>query len=361
MTDTGRPPLLSIALTTYDRVELLIETLSSILAQSFRDFEVIVGNDNPNRTVNAALLGIHDERVRFVNHATNLGELGNMNALLNMARGRYFTWIADDDLYVLDALEQVAAALEQHGRPTCAFTSFYVLKGQSLVDTTTYSGAVRLLSGAEFLRLYFRREIATMATMAFYQTQYLRGLGGLEDVSRDGKGYYCEYMLLLKTSRQPAVVYIDAPLMHFRFHEDSWSSAQADLAQQTRAARTVAREAFARFADDDAAPDFDQNATGFLRWVLGESTIIARRAGHSTVGAVWTVVRRSHELIDVLRGTRFYRRAQNRLLGAGTWLLVTFGKQTALAITPKPALRLGYAIRAALFQRPVRATIASGK
>ena len=41
----------------------------------------------------------HDPRIRFVNHPTNLREVGNMNALLREATGRYFTWLFDDDLY----------------------------------------------------------------------------------------------------------------------------------------------------------------------------------------------------------------------------------------------------------------------
>ena len=111
-------PLFSIGVTTYDRVELLIETLSSITAQTFTDFEVIVGNDNPERTLTAEALGVDDQRIRFVNHASNLGELNNMNTLLDISRGRYFTWLADDDLYAPTFLAAVAEALEKCHYPS---------------------------------------------------------------------------------------------------------------------------------------------------------------------------------------------------------------------------------------------------
>src|SRR5713226_4574644 len=119
-------PLFSFGVTTYDRVDLLAETLSSILRQTFCDFEIIVGNDNPNRTLSAASLGIHDSRIRFVNHSRNLGELGNMNSLLGLARGRYFTWIADDDLYAPNFLHAVHAALNKFEFPPCVYTSYVI-------------------------------------------------------------------------------------------------------------------------------------------------------------------------------------------------------------------------------------------
>src|SRR6266576_6222332 len=110
-------PLFSIGVTTYNRVELLVETLNSITAQTFGDFEVIVANDNPNRTVTAESLGVSDPRIRFVNNPKNLGELDNMNSLLALSRGRYFTWIADDDLYASDFLERANDALQKFDYP----------------------------------------------------------------------------------------------------------------------------------------------------------------------------------------------------------------------------------------------------
>ncbi|MFA4853438.1 MAG: glycosyltransferase, partial [Bacteroidales bacterium] len=75
-------PLFSIGVPTYNRKDLLKQTLLSILEQSFADFEVIVGNDFPDETISAESLGIDDRRVRFINNKQNLGELENMNSLL---------------------------------------------------------------------------------------------------------------------------------------------------------------------------------------------------------------------------------------------------------------------------------------
>src|SRR5689334_7144903 len=192
-------PMFSIAVTTYDRHESLIETLVSITNQTFSDFEVIVGNDNPARELTARSLTIDDPRIRFVNHPRNLGEFENMNALLQVSSGRYFTWIADDDLYAPDFLQSVYETLCQYDFPACVFPSFQIIRNTELVDRQKpFSGQRRIYGGPEFLRQYLARQIETIGTMGVCNAGYLREQGGLGDVSADGKGYYCEYLQILR-------------------------------------------------------------------------------------------------------------------------------------------------------------------
>src|SRR3972149_1596543 len=117
-------PFFSIGVTTYNRKELLKQTLISIINQTFTDFEVIVGNDYIGEVLDADVLGIEDPRIRFINHECNLGELNNMNALLAAAKGKYFTWQFDDDLYAPDFLKAVHAAIMKFDFPHCVYTSY---------------------------------------------------------------------------------------------------------------------------------------------------------------------------------------------------------------------------------------------
>jgi len=117
-------PFFSIGVTTYDRKDLLKETLASIVQQRFTDFEVLVGNDFTQESLCGDSVGVQDPRVQFLNHPENLGELRNMNLLLTRSRGRYFTWLADDDLYAPDFLLAVHSALVRFEFPPCVFTSY---------------------------------------------------------------------------------------------------------------------------------------------------------------------------------------------------------------------------------------------
>ena len=68
-------PLFSIGVPTYNRKDLLLKTIMSILQQTFTDFEVIIGNDYTKEYLSSEDLGIKDPRVRIINHQQNLGEL----------------------------------------------------------------------------------------------------------------------------------------------------------------------------------------------------------------------------------------------------------------------------------------------
>ena len=108
-----RNPTFTVIVPTYERPGLLAKTLDSILAQTFEDFECLVVDDaSPNPAVVP-----DDPRVRLLRMDENGGEPVARNAGLAAARGRYVTFVDDDDLYTPDRL---AIAIEALGRAPVA-------------------------------------------------------------------------------------------------------------------------------------------------------------------------------------------------------------------------------------------------
>jgi len=344
-------PLFSIGVTTYNRVELLVETLHSITSQTFGDFEVIVANDNPRRTVTAESLGILDSRIRFVNNPENLGEFRNMNSLLELSRGRYFTWIADDDLYAPDFLQRAFEALQRFNYPLCVFTSFGLMHGDRIDDEQRHSGEIRLYTGREFLRSYLERRIRTMGVMGLYDKEYLVDQGGLADVSGDGMGLYCEYLLLVNAGLLDRVAFVDAPLCFYRIHEMSWSCAlNLNTDQYRRAGVNLAHLSIERFQRPELIVDFDADLTALLKWFLAESVISVRRSDSYTWRHSLSVLLKTNEHISPLKGKPVYWRARLCLLRAEIWLIWVLAKQKMLEIAPRPLIKAYYALRS-LFHR----------
>src|SRR5215471_5738458 len=342
-------PLFSIGVTTYNRVEMLIETLDSISSQTFQDFEVIVANDNPKRTVTAESLGISDARVRFVNNPKNLGELKNMNSLLEHSRGRYFTWIADDDLYAPDFLERAFAALESFDYPLCVFTSFDLMNGNSVDKSRLHSGVTRLYTGGAFLNNYLQRRIRTMGVMGLYEREYLAKQGGLADVSADGMGLYCEYLLLVKAGLLDRVVFIDDPLCFYRIHEMSWSCAlNLNAGQYRRAGVNLTHMSIECFQQPQLISNFNGNLTALLRFCLAEYSVAERRSEGYNRRRMVAGILKAKEYVSPLKGKPGYWRARICLFRAQLWLVWTLMKQAILAIAPKPLLKVFYAARALL-------------
>jgi glycosyltransferase involved in cell wall biosynthesis len=342
-------PFFSIGVTTYDREEMLIETLSSITSQTFSDFEVIVANDNPAQTVTGESLGISDPRIRFVNHPENLGEFENMNSLLRMSRGRYFTWLADDDLYAPEFLQTVHDTLVRFECPTCAFTSFRDMSsGVEPQREQIQPENIAVLSGREFLRKYLAHELKAIGVMGFFDRTYLERTGGLEDVSADGQGLYCEYMLIIRAGLLDRIAYIDVPLVYFRIHEATWLLAKSNVEQYQRASINLVSRSVDCFCQPQLLADFDQNLVNILKWFMFDVIIASRRMRPFRLPQFVRFLSFAKGYIASLSGSAIYGRARRCLLKAEIWVGWALFKQTFLARAPQPMIRFAYSVKALL-------------
>ncbi len=102
----------SVILTTYNRPYLLKDALASLGKQILGDFEVILVNDNGEPI--EALLESLDFPVTYLRLAKNGGPAAARNAALKLARGRYVTYLDDDDIYLQDHLQSLAQAVEKN-------------------------------------------------------------------------------------------------------------------------------------------------------------------------------------------------------------------------------------------------------
>ena len=269
--DRASTPFFSIGVTTYNRPELLRQTLASITHQTFSDFEVIVGNDYSQEPISAERLGIGDSRIRFVNHSKNLGEAQNMNALLELARGRFFTWQCDDDLYAPDFLKDVHDALVRFDFPTCIFTSYEFIRGTSAPDATrTFSGKWQLLSGRRFLRMYWSGKLKAMGCTGVYDREHLKKMGGVECLSDSSHPLYSEHLLLVRAGLEEKVVHIDQPLIRYRLHDSAWGCVTNDLLLYKQAGEKLIAECIAVFRAPALIADFRPNIDSLLIFVVAD-------------------------------------------------------------------------------------------
>ena len=111
-------PRVSVITPAHNAEAHLAETLDSVLAQRYDDYEVIVADD-ASTDATAELAAGYGDRVRCVRSATNLGPAGARNLALEHASGELVALLDADDLWLPDYLtEQVALYdREQRRRP----------------------------------------------------------------------------------------------------------------------------------------------------------------------------------------------------------------------------------------------------
>lgn len=97
--EVQRMPLVSIGIPTYRRPEFLRRAMASALAQDYANIEVIVSDNASGDETESVCFEIceSDPRVRYIQQTANLGPVRNFAAVLAVARGEFFMWLADDD------------------------------------------------------------------------------------------------------------------------------------------------------------------------------------------------------------------------------------------------------------------------
>ncbi|WP_041596220.1 glycosyltransferase family 2 protein [Halothece sp. PCC 7418] len=118
-------PRVSIGLPVYNGERFLRETLDSILAQTFEEFELII-SDNASTDKTAEICQEYlakDQRVRYFRNSENLGAARNYNRTFELATGQYFKWAAGDDLLAPEYLERCVAVLDRAPSVVLCYTA----------------------------------------------------------------------------------------------------------------------------------------------------------------------------------------------------------------------------------------------
>jgi glycosyltransferase involved in cell wall biosynthesis len=111
--DGGGDPAISVIIPAYGRPQFLREAVGSVLDQTMQDFECIVVDDASPEPVEVP----SDPRVRLIRRTDNGGPAAARNTGVESARGRYLTFLDDDDLYMP---ERLAYGLEGTARAPLA-------------------------------------------------------------------------------------------------------------------------------------------------------------------------------------------------------------------------------------------------
>ena len=85
---------------TFNRCELLLRAIASVLAQSYSCLEVIVVDDASTDGTAAALAGIADPRVTYIRHSANCGVSAARNTGIRASKGELIAFQDDDDVWL---------------------------------------------------------------------------------------------------------------------------------------------------------------------------------------------------------------------------------------------------------------------
>lgn len=208
-------PRVSVVMSFYNAENYVGEAVSSILAQTFSDFEFIIIDDGSADGGNGIVRSFRDDRIVLVENGRNTGLTRSLNKGLQLAKGEYIARLDADDVALPERLEKQVQFLDTHpdvGLVGCA------------VEHIDPQG--RTLG---FQRVY-REELDKLLT---YHNWFHHSATAFRRVCLDRVGFYREafryaqdYDLWLRILEQYGVACMPEPLVKIRLTPDSIAATQ---------------------------------------------------------------------------------------------------------------------------------------
>jgi glycosyltransferase involved in cell wall biosynthesis len=230
-------PLVSAAITTYNRARYLPEAIESVLGQTVSDLEVIVLDDGSTDETESAVAPYRD-RIRYVRQA-NAGRSEARNAAVRLAQGEFVAFCDSDDRWYPDRLaRQLEVARDRadigmiHGqvelidpagrtleRETAEHRSVFTAAHRKPVTYAGYAWNCRCLSTTILVRR------AVFDEVGLYDPALL-----LDD-----------YDFYLRVALAHEIVFLDGPpLAQYRLHADQLPTYELAMGQIQTAEKHIA-------------------------------------------------------------------------------------------------------------------------
>jgi glycosyltransferase involved in cell wall biosynthesis len=229
-------PKVSVVITTFNSEKYVEESVASVVAQTFRDIEIIVVDDgSTDRTVELAQQHANrDARIRICPQVHAGKPSITRNTGLRAARGEYVCFLDGDDHYAPEKVERGVAVLDAHPQLPAVFHDMKFTDEDGTPQTGTYLQNGAFLSRA---KAYLRPEGAGLfiCNPAFYTFMSLytaamhtatvmvrRSITESENIlfAEDVRiGEDTEFWWLLAKGRE--VAYVDEILSYYRVHSAS--------------------------------------------------------------------------------------------------------------------------------------------
>ncbi len=277
--------LVSICIPTYNRPHLLRLALESCFAQTFKNFEVLVGDDSnsdASGSVVAEFQALYPGKLRYFRNVPSLGQAANVNALFANAAGDRLVLLHDDDLLLPGALEELSECWSAVPDLSAAFGKQYmidmaarILPAESEALNNFYgrtaAAAGEVIPGLAAIRRMFPNDGYMVLT------ERARAIG--YDVSEE-VGDACDFLFSMKYCADDARVwFLDSYVSLYRVSDDaiSRSSITAPAVYEALVRERTQRQALRpevrlalREALDRVAPDA---ASGYARLGKGKTAL----------------------------------------------------------------------------------------
>jgi teichuronic acid biosynthesis glycosyltransferase TuaG len=182
-------PLVSIITPSWNVERLIGETIASVQAQTFGDWELLIADDCSTDNT-ASVIESHsarDPRVKLIRQPRNGGPALARQAAIEQAKGRFIAFLDSDDLWLPTKLEHQLAFAREH-RAALSFTAFRRINE----DASVVGRLITVPASLTYDQLLKNTAIATLTAMVD------REIAGAIAMKNEGYDDFCLWLDVLR-------------------------------------------------------------------------------------------------------------------------------------------------------------------
>jgi glycosyltransferase involved in cell wall biosynthesis len=214
-------PKVSVVIPTYNGAKFLREAVESVLAQTYRDIDIIIVDDGSTDNTAELVAGMKDPRIRYIFHE-NRGVAAARNTGILASQAEYIVWQDSDNILFADAIEKHVAFMDKHPEVGFSHGQFFTIdedgrplrKGRPRGPKKTFirdgmEELTHLLLGDRTIGLFFMIRRSALDDVGLFNPK-LR-------MSED-------WEIWIRLAKKYAVGHVAEPLAKVRMHNNSMTA-----------------------------------------------------------------------------------------------------------------------------------------
>ena len=204
--------LVSIIMPSYNTGRFIKETIESVLAQSYSNWELIIVDDcSTDDTDDVVQQYLSDERIHYTKNDVNSGAAVSRNRALREAKGKWIAFLDSDDLWEPDKLEKQIAFMENKDYHF-SYTNYIEIDEKSSPNGKRATGPKQITKHGMY-------NYCWMGCLTVMYDAEAVGLVQIEDIKKNN-----DYAMWLKVCKKADCYLLDETLARYRRRSGSISN-----------------------------------------------------------------------------------------------------------------------------------------
>jgi len=223
--------IISILIPAYNHQNYVVETLDSILHDSFKDKEIVIINDGSTDDTDKVITSWIEKHSKEIDitykSRENRGLTKTLNELLSLAKGSYLVAIASDDFLLDGGLQKRYEYLQNHPDKYAVFSDCIVVDNDSKKTHDSglfeyrHANREKLLTD-DGIKKEFISNFAVPGPVLMVRRDFYKKFGEYNE-----EMYMEDYDLYLKFAAKNLIGFLDEKVSAYRIHEQNMSGANS--------------------------------------------------------------------------------------------------------------------------------------